>query len=235
MGDEIDGDLFPDMGPIIRYDFEGTADQPIFSSGSDTLEVTLRGGARRMEGALQLPQNDGDYDHALSVGAADAVTEACVNEKGLTMVAWVTPRGTVPLESTPARIVSIENLEAGRTSLTLGQFDSQTNHQGFVARIGPTRQIEATPYDYPENQALFLFFTINIDGEYVFQVGEQVEAGTASSLADLWDWDLGHRLSVGGSNDGKRPFQGQIHHVEIYCREMGSVQRLMLKNATDPG
>jgi hypothetical protein len=231
----IDASLAELLDPIIRYDFEGMSDQPIVSSGSETLELTLLDGATRSGGALRLVQDDNDFDHALSVGNADNVREACVAEKGLTMAAWVTTRGTSPLESTPARIVSIENLGISRTSMTLGQFDSLTQYNAFVARVGPTQQIESAPLDYEAGTPVWVFFTVDIDGRYRFQVGDRdPEQDTVGTISDLWDWEPGSLLSVGGSDNGRRPFEGEIHHVEVFCRDLDGNEREALKNATDP-
>jgi hypothetical protein len=235
-GSGADG-IFPKgKGPVLRYDFEGSSDTPIVSTGSDNeLELSLLGGATRTDGALQLPQPNNDFDLALSVQPAMSITTQCPMVKSLTVAAWVTPRGTSPLESTPARIVSIENLDASRTSMTLGQFDRQNNYNGFVFRLGSTQQIEAMPADFDPDVPLFLFFTIDLDGRYRFQVGDRdPEQDIVGDLTELWDWDADNLLSVGGSNNNRRPFQGKIHHVEIFCRVLDSEERELLKNHTDP-
>lgn len=217
--------------PDMRFDFEGTGEGALRSSGTSRIRLSLQGGAKVTGGALNLQATpiDNVYSIATAKDSVFDLSAKCVEEKALTISAWLTPQHGNLLAGSPGRAFSIEASTAER-NITLGEFGTPGGPaSGFEIRVG--EESVELPMD-PTTDPVHIFFTIDSEGYWRFVMDQGDRQGQWTTAFDNWTPEA--PLSFGGVEDNGRPWRGIVHHFDLYCRDFTVEEQTQLKASTDP-
>lgn len=156
-----------------------------------------------------------------TAGPVTALDTACKTSNAITLEAWVTPASV--LQEGPARILTY-SVNSNVTNFVLGQSGnkvearlrtSSTGENGTPATLSNLDAFTST------TQPVHIVYIRNgaDDKGYVYLNGQIASEGT-DVAGDFSTWSTEARLGIGTEIDGSRNWQGEIHLVAVYCRDL---------------
>lgn len=209
-------------GLLVLYTFEegvGTAVMDVGGVGAP-LDLTIEGSHSWVSDGLEL-----DDAIVRSVVPATKIVDGCQATNEFTVEAWVTPQA--PTMEGPARIITLSESSSLR-NFTVGQGTFEMLTSVYIGRArtndasssdNGVPQVETMPLAMPTLTHLaYVRNTVDYDRLYVDGQAEVEGIRTG----DFSTWSPDFEFACGNELTADRPWQGTLHLVAVYDRELSS-------------
>ncbi len=214
----------------LQFSFERSDAEALLSSGRLAAQLVLNDEARIRDGALDLlGVSSTGLASARSEFAVREFADACRSSGQFSISLWMTPGDLTARESTPARIVTLEEGDSTATNFTVGQgpHGGNGNTQELFDRI-TLRATDASPIEAEElgltlGEPFWVGYSASADAATLHTYSpsfSEIVSFQGQEPPRIIEWEPTYQLLFGTTPGGSRQWRGLIHHVDLFCRAL---------------